>query len=96
MSQAQDLGQESDGFLEDSTETSSLNTGYVGGNTRIGIGVDTELKGKADVSHVFRDTGSSATIGQGYVGVNPNADKDLGEETLTGAGVKAEPSLGVG
>lgn len=88
MSQAQDLGQESDGFLEDSSETSSLNTGYVGGNTRIGIGVDTELKGKAEASQVFLESGSSATIGQGYVGFNPNADKDNGEETLTGAGVK--------
>ncbi len=46
MSQAQHLGQESDGFVEDSTEASSVNTGYVGGNTRIGIGIDTELKGK--------------------------------------------------
>jgi outer membrane protein OmpA-like peptidoglycan-associated protein len=88
MGQAQDLGQESDGFLEDSTATSSLNTGYVGGNTRLGIGVDTELKGKADVTQVFRENGSSATIGQGYVGFNPNADKDAGEETLTGAGAK--------
>ncbi len=88
MRQAQDLGQQADGFLEDSSETSSVNTGYVGGNTRIGIGVDTELKGKADVSHVIRDTGSSATIGQGYVGFNPSADKALGEESLTGAGAK--------
>lgn len=88
MSQAQNLGQEGDGFLEDSTETSSLNTGYVGGNTRIGIGVDSELKGKVEASQVFRDTGSSATIGQGYAGFNPNADKDKGEETMTGAGAK--------
>ncbi|MEB4591630.1 Ig-like domain-containing protein [Candidatus Thiothrix sp. Deng01] len=88
MSQAQALGQESDGFLDDATETSSLNTGYVGGNTRIGIGVDSELKGKAEVSQVLNESASSATIGQGYVGFNPNADKDMGEETLTGAGVK--------
>lgn len=88
MSQAQDLGQQDDGFLEDSTATSSLNTGYVGGNTRIGIGVDSELKGKAEATQVFRDTGGSATIGQGYVGFNPNADKDKNEETLTGAGAK--------
>ena len=88
MSQAQNLGQESDGFLDDSTETSSINTGYVGGNTRIGVGIDTELKGKLDASQVLYENGSSATIGQGYVGVNPNADKDMGEETLTGAGAK--------
>jgi outer membrane protein OmpA-like peptidoglycan-associated protein len=88
MSQAQDLGQQADGFLEDSSETSSVNTGYVGGNTRLGIGVDTELKGKADVSHVIRQNEGSATIGQGYVGFNPTADKALGEESLTGAGAK--------
>lgn len=88
MSQAQDLGQQSDGFLEDSTETSSVNTGYVGGNTRIGIGVDTELKGKVEASQVFGNTESSATIGQGYVGFNPDADDAAGEETLTVAGAK--------
>lgn len=88
MSQAQALGQQDDGFLEDSTETSSVNTGYVGGNTRIGIGVDTELKGKVEASQVFGNTESSATIGQGYVGFNPDADDAAGEETLTGAGAK--------
>ncbi|WGZ94003.1 MAG: Ig-like domain-containing protein [Candidatus Thiothrix putei] len=88
MAQAQALGQESDGFLEDSTETSTVNTGYVGGNTRIGVGIDTELKGKAEASQVIHENGSSATIGQGYVGFNPNADKDAGEESLTGAGAK--------
>ncbi|EIJ35583.1 Ig-like domain-containing protein [Thiothrix nivea] len=88
MSQAQDLGQESDGFLDDSSETSSFNTGYVGGNTRLGIGIDTELKGKAEASQVFLESDNSVTIGQGYIGFNPQADKDQGEETLTGAGVK--------
>lgn len=88
MRQAQSLGQESDGFLEDSTETSSVNTGYVGGNTRIGIGIDSELKGKLDATQVLHQSGSSATIGQGYVGVNPMADQDIDEEILTGAGAK--------
>ncbi|UOG92116.1 MAG: Ig-like domain-containing protein [Candidatus Thiothrix sulfatifontis] len=88
MRQAEDLGQEADGFLEDSTETSSANTGYVGGNTRIGVGIDTELKGKVEASQVFGNTESSATIGQGYLGVNPGADDAAGEEMLTGAGAK--------
>ncbi len=88
MRQAEDLGQEADGFLEDSTETSSANTGYVGGNTRIGVGIDTELKGKVEASQVFGNTESSATIGQGYLGVNPSADDAAGEEMLTGAGAK--------
>lgn len=88
MQQAQDLGAESDGFLDDATQTSSINTGYVGGRTRLGIGIDSEFKGKADLSHVFSESEDSAIIGQGYVGVNPKADKEKGEETLTGAGAK--------
>lgn len=84
--QAQQLGQQGGGFLQDAQET-SLNTGYVGGNTRIGIGVDSKMKGKVEASQVFGDTGSSATIGQGYVGFDPKA-KDKGQETVTGAGAK--------
>ena len=88
QSQAKALGQEADGFVDDVTETSNLNTGYVGGNTRIGIGIDTELKGKADISQVIHKGEGSTTTGQGYVGFNPKAEKDKGEETLTGAGAK--------
>lgn len=88
MSQAQDLGAESDGFIDDATQTSSINTGYVGGRTRLGVGIDSEFKGKADLSHVFSEDENSAIIGQGYVGVNPKADSDKNEETLTGAGAK--------
>ncbi|MBU0654025.1 MAG: OmpA family protein [Gammaproteobacteria bacterium] len=88
MSQAQDLGAESDGFVDDATQTSAINTGYVGGRTRLGVGIDSEFKGKADLSHVFSEDENSAIIGQGYVGVNPKADKDKNEETLTGAGAK--------
>ncbi len=88
LNQAQALGQQSDGFLEDSTETSSINTGYVGGNTRIGIGIDSELKGKLEATQMLYETDGSATIGQGYLGVNPKADKAAGEETLTGVGAK--------
>ncbi|OQX01918.1 MAG: hypothetical protein BWK73_44450 [Thiothrix lacustris] len=88
MQQAKQLSNESDGFIEDATETGapSLNTGYVGGKTRIGIGIDSEFKGKADLSHVFTETEDTAVIGQGYIGVNPKKDDAKGH--ITGAGAK--------
>lgn len=85
--QARQLGAQADGFHEDTIET-SLNTGYVGGNTRIGIGVDSDLKGKLDAQQVIQSNDARATIVQGYAGFNPKADKDKGEESLTGAGAK--------
>lgn len=85
--QAQQLGKDADGFHEDTIET-SLNTGYVGGNTRIGIGVDSDLKGKVEGSQVIQGSDTRTTIIQGYAGFNPKADQDKGEETLTGAGAK--------
>lgn len=88
MQQARQLGAESDGFVDDSTPTSGVSTGYVGGQTRLGIGIDSELKGKADVSHIFSENENSTLIGQGYMGVNPKADGDKGQETITGAGAK--------
>lgn len=88
MNQVQQLGQESDGFVDDSTETSSVNTGYVGGKGRVGVGIDSELKLKAEGRYVIQENENSATIGQGYVGVNPKADSDKNEETVTGAGAK--------
>jgi outer membrane protein OmpA-like peptidoglycan-associated protein len=88
MQQAQQLGNEADGFVDDATATGapSLNTGYVGGKTRVGIGIDSEFKGKADVSHVFTENEDSAMIGQGYVGVSPK--KEAGQGHITGAGAK--------
>lgn len=91
--QANALSQESDGFLEDAQETNSGTVSYVGGRTRIGLGLDTEYKGRADISHSFVDTPNSATSGQAWVGINPGAKKaktatEEDEEVLTGAGVK--------
>lgn len=91
--QANALSQEGDGFLDDAQETNSGTVSYVGGQTRIGIGLDTEFKGRADISHTFSDTQNSATTGQAWVGVNPGAKKaktaaEKDEEVLTGAGVK--------
>lgn len=91
--QANALAQESDGFLEDAQETNSASMSYVGGKTRIGVGLDTEFKGRADISHIFSDTQNSVTSGQAWVGINPSAKKaktatEEDEEILTGAGVK--------
>lgn len=91
--QTQALSQESDGFLEDAQEANSGTFSYVGGQTRIGVGLDTEFKGRADISHTFSDTKNSATSGQAWVGINPSAKKaktsaEKDEEILTGAGVK--------
>ena len=86
--QAEALSQEADGFADDAQEVSTGNMNFVGGNTRIGVGIDTEFKGRADVSHIFSESESSTTSGQGWVGINPKADKDKNEEVLTGAGVK--------
>lgn len=91
--QANALSQQSDGFLEDAQETNSGTVSYVGGQTRIGVGLDTEFKGRADISHTFVDTPNSATSGQAWVGINPGAKKaktaaEKDEEVLTGAGVK--------
>ncbi|MEZ5534645.1 MAG: Ig-like domain-containing protein [Thiolinea sp.] len=84
--QATALSAEADGFLEDSEEVSNARMNYVGGDTRIGVGIDTEFKGRVDGSHIFMETEDSVTSGQGWLGINPRADDD--EETLTGAGVK--------
>lgn len=91
--QSNALAQEGDGFLEDAEETNSANMSYVGGSTRLGVGLDTEFKGRADISHTFSDTQNSATSGQAWLGVNPSAKKakkagETDEEVLTGAGVK--------
>ncbi len=86
--QASALSAESDGFLEDSEEVNTARMSYVGGDTRIGVGIDTEFKGRVDGSHIFMQTEDSTTSGQGWLGINPRADDDRDEEFLTGAGAK--------
>ncbi|HPE61283.1 MAG TPA: Ig-like domain-containing protein [Thiolinea sp.] len=83
VQQVQALGQESDGFLDDAEQTDNLNLNYVGGNTSVGVGFDTEFKGRVDGSHVFMESEDSMTSGQGWLGIDPG-----GDETLTGAGAK--------
>ncbi|MEZ5479680.1 MAG: hypothetical protein R3E95_20045 [Thiolinea sp.] len=79
---------EDDGFLDDSEEVGTAQLNYIGGNSRIGVGIDTEFKGRIDGSHIFMESEDSVTSGQGWLGVNPTADKDKNEEVITGAGVK--------
>lgn len=89
MQQAKQLGKESDGFVDDATATGApgLNTSYVGGKTRLGVGIDSEFKGKADLSHVFTETEDTAVIGQGYIGVDPRNGQSTGHVTGAGAQV---------
>ncbi|MCB1621681.1 MAG: tandem-95 repeat protein [Thiothrix sp.] len=83
MQQVQALGQENDGFLDDAEQTDNLNLNYVGGNTSVGVGFDTEFKGRVDGSHVFMESEDSMTSAQGWLGIDPK-----GDETITGAGAK--------
>ncbi len=87
MQQAQQLGNSQDGFVDDAHETSApgINTGYVGGRTRVGIGIDSTFKSKADVTQVFSETENNAVIGQGYIGVDPKKGK---QGYVTGAGAQ--------
>lgn len=86
--QAKALANESDGLLEDSKATAVVggSKSYMGGNTRIGVGIDSQYKARIDGTQVFSDTKDSVTSGEGWAGFNPKA-KD-GEKKLTGAGVK--------
>ncbi|MBK8452105.1 MAG: OmpA family protein [Thiofilum sp.] len=86
--QAKALANEDDGLLEDSQTTAVVggSKSYMGGNTRIGVSVDTQYKLRLDGTQVFSDTKNSVTSGEGWVGFNPKAKE--GEEKLTGAGVK--------
>jgi outer membrane protein OmpA-like peptidoglycan-associated protein len=61
---------------------------YVGGSTRIGIGLDTDLKVRGDLSHVFQETDDTVTSASAWVGVDPQAENDSLDPTLTGAGAQ--------
>lgn len=88
MAQAEALSNTESGFIEDAQESSNINMGYVGGNTRIGVGVDSELKLMLEGSHVISGSNESVTSVEGWAGVDPSADDEKDEETLKGAGVK--------
>jgi len=49
-------------------QVNTANFEYVGGRTRIGIGVDTEFDGTVDLSHIIRESKDTATSGDGWIG----------------------------
>lgn len=61
---------------------------YVGGNTRLSIGVDTDLKARGEAHHVFNETDDKATSASAWVGIDPTAEDDSLDPTLTGIGAK--------
>lgn len=84
--QATALSQSESGFWDDSQETNSVNLNYVGGDTRLGVGFDTESKGRADITHTFSSSETSRTSGEAWIGMNPTAKGS--DEKLTGMGAK--------
>ena len=61
---------------------------FVGGKTRLSIGLDSELKSRAGVSHVFSESDTNASSVEAWVGVDISAEVNQDEEPLTGAGIK--------
>jgi outer membrane protein OmpA-like peptidoglycan-associated protein len=61
---------------------------FVGGQTRLSIGLDTNLKSRAGVTHVFSETDNHASSAEAWVGIDVSAKANQDEEHLTGAGIK--------
>ncbi len=62
-------GQSASSPIEDQyREVNNANLNYVGGKTRVGIGIDTEFDGTAEISHIFSETKDTATSGDAWVG----------------------------
>lgn len=59
---------------EDFQETDRASYEYVGGSTRISVGVDTEFDGTAEVSQVISEDKDSATIADMWAGFNASGD----------------------
>ena len=53
---------------EEFRQVDTANFEYVGGKTRIGVGVDTEFDGTADLSHIISESQDTATSGDGWIG----------------------------
>jgi outer membrane protein OmpA-like peptidoglycan-associated protein len=49
-------------------QVDTANFEYVGGKTRVGVGVDTEFDGTADLSHIISESKDAATSGDGWIG----------------------------
>lgn len=65
-------------------EVNTTNFGYVGGSTRIGVGVDTEFDGTADMSHIFSESSEATTSGDGWVGFDVSGD----DKGVTAGGIR--------
>ena len=61
---------------------------FVGGQTRLSIGLDSDLKSRAGISHVFSDSDNHASGAEAWVGLDVTAEANQDEEHLTGAGIK--------
>ena len=61
---------------------------FVGGQTRLSIGLDSDLKSRAGISHVFSDSDNHASGVEAWVGLDVTAEANQDEEHLTGAGIK--------
>jgi outer membrane protein OmpA-like peptidoglycan-associated protein len=66
-------------------QITSGNMEYVGGNTRIGIGMDTDFQGQAEISHIFNESENGTTSGEAWLGYKFKNDSDKG---FKGGGVK--------
>ncbi len=55
-------------FEDEFREVNNANYDYVGGKTRVGVGIDTEFDGTADISHIFSESKDTATSGDAWIG----------------------------
>jgi outer membrane protein OmpA-like peptidoglycan-associated protein len=60
------------------------NLSYAGANTRIGIGIDSELKGRAEISQVFGATDTTSVIGELWFARHRAAGAQLQYNWLSG------------
>jgi outer membrane protein OmpA-like peptidoglycan-associated protein len=61
---------------------------FVGGQTRLSIGLDTDLKSRMGVQHVFSETDKNASSVDVWVDFDPSSNAHDNKKRLSGAGVK--------
>lgn len=61
--------------------------GYVGGNTRIGVSIDRNLQGQADINQIIHEDDSSATSAEAWFGYKLKED-DSATKGFQGGGAK--------
>ncbi len=65
--------------------TGASNLSYVGANTRIGVGIDSDVKGRAEIWHVLNATDTSALIGEVWAARHRAAGAQLQYNWLGGS-----------